>query len=568
MIAAPAESPFHAAAPGEAIRRIADDLWSELLRHSPELATAVGARTADALLDDLSRAESKRHDEVMAKLARQLTRVDNRHLEPSLRILHDVVAKAISTERLRHKSRAWLWQRMDPVRGPLVLLQPLGALAHTLRSPQDAQTLVERLRALPTQLAQLTENLSAGVKKRLVPPKAVVQGAIAQLDALAPADAARSALLAALGGAPDTFDALARERAADALAQALAHEALPALQQFRAFLETLPTRPSLGLCAVKGGDKLYARELAIHTDGSLTPEQLHEVGLEEVRRLEQELLGLGGQLALARRATPQEVLEELSALEERPWTDDAERGRAATAAFEEAATWLAPLWGFFPAQLLPLRLERVDAPGEGVRYLPGAPDGSRPALLVVKRDCRRGDLRCAVHHAFTHHLQACAAAHLTSLPPIVQHTASVATTEGGALYSERLLLESGRLTTPLQRARALQRQLLTAAYAVVDTGLHALGWKKDQALRYLQEKTGLPQGRLQQALLRCAARPAHGLGYLLGSRELIRLRGRAQDALGRRFELPRFHRALLTAVSAPMHTLESVVDAHIAERRR
>jgi uncharacterized protein (DUF885 family) len=554
----------------EQARALFERDWQWRLQNQPEFATSVGDHRYDALLTDSSLAgagKTVEHERRMLELARQLERDQ---LDGQDRLSYDlfVVAKE------RHLAKA-AFVPFDP--------QPISAqdgfqfrLSQLVAqmpfvTEEDYRNYLERINTLPRYVDGLIEQMREGMRTGWVAPKAIMAALPAQLKAMREhlGDGALSAPLRRL---PATVAPEARERLATdgrAAVQALA----PALQKLEDFVRTeyLPAaRPTIAASSLPGGPPWYAMLVKNATTTRLTPAEIHALGLKEVARIREEMAtvvrrtGFRGNLtqffAFA-RSDPRLFYRDPEAL--------LNRYRRTVA---RANAHLPQLFGVVPPDELAVKpVQAAGADSQGAAYYEaGTPE--RMAALVVNTS--RINTRpmweietLALHEGVPgHHLQVARAQAIPELPAFRRHGWYAAFGEGWALYAEGLGGELGFFRDPFSDFGRLADELLRAARLVVDTGIHAQGWPRQQALDYLNANTANPPSDNEVEVDRYIAQPGQALAYKIGQLRILALRRKAETTLGERFDERAFHDAVLENGALPLDLLEQQIERWIAAR--
>lgn len=373
----------------------------------------------------------------------------------------------------------------------------------------------------------------------------------------------------------DVDDATTRAR----IAEVSTTTVRPALQRLAAVLrdELAPVaRPDdeAGLSFVDGGDALYAAALRRHTTTDLSPEQVHALGLEVLAGLDDEWRELGGRV-LGTRDVPS-TLEALRSDPALRFSSSADIVAAVTGALERAE---AARGDWFPAyDIADCVVEEID-PVEAenaalAHYRPPAVDGSRPGahcVLTAHPEQRFSyEYEALAFHESTpgHHLQIASAQRLVHLPAYRRSLDAevCAYVEGWGLYSERLADEMGLYTGDLARLGMLSFDALRACRLVVDTGMHALGWSRGRAAEFMWQHTATTRANVDNEVNRYLAWPGQACAYMVGRREIVRLRTDAQQRLGAAFDVRGFHGVVLSQGAVPLDVLATVVDRWVSER--
>ncbi|PQO95835.1 DUF885 domain-containing protein [Massilia phosphatilytica] len=542
--------------------------WQWRLKHQPEFATNVGDHRYDALLADTSLAEQTaviEHARRMLDLARQ---IDRAQLAGQDRISLDL----FTGDQERVLARA-AFVGFDP--------QPVSAQdGLQIRFPQlvaqmpfftedDYRNYIARLNALPRHVDGIIEQMREGMRTGWTAPKAIMAGLPAQLRTLRE-HVQDGALGAPFQRLPATIPEETRTRLAGDGAAAL-RTAAGALQKLEDFVRTdyLPAaRTTIGASSLPGGAAWYAYLVKAATTTALTPAEIHALGSKEVARLRAEMEASAARTGF-KGSYPQFVAFARSDPRLFPTNADAllERYRRTIARVQAQ---LPTQFGTIPQQELavkPVQQAGADTQG-GAYYEAGTPD--RIAALVVNTS--RLDTRplwevetLALHEGIPgHHLQVARARAIDGLPAFRRHAWYPAFGEGWALYAEGLGPQLGVMRDPFSQFGRLADEQLRAARLVIDTGIHALGWPRQQAVDWLNANTANPPSDNEVEVDRMIAQPGQALAYKIGQLRIAALRARAQAALGPRFDVRAFHDAVLDNGALPLDVLEKRVDRWIA----
>ena len=453
-----------------------------------------------------------------------------------------------------------------PFGGPAMLLAV--AAVTVLGDSQTATHYLQRLRRSGMWLDQQTERLQNGAAKGRVPVAPLVEQAIAWAEAVLaePVPAA----LAAPQPPPDWDGAAAWELDRDAAA---AEVVLPALRRWvdvlRDLLPQTRSADHAGLCHLPGGAADYSRAIRSQTTLPLTAEQLHQTGLDEINLLERRAVELGAELGLSDLPAIHEALRTSSSN-----TTPQEAIEAAVRAIRRAEAHASDA---FPRPLPPPCAVSpmphvVGGSGMAPHYSPPRLDGTRPGTYWFNVDRPTAgagwDLEGVAFHETVpgHHLQLSRIQLLTDLPALQRQRDLSVFSEGWGLYAEQLAEEMGLYSGAESILGAVTAALLRAARLVVDTGLHAYGWSRRQALGFFTAHVPLPPEFIVSEIDRYIAVPGQALAYLTGKLEILRLRGEAERRLGSAFSLPEFHAAILDHGSLPMPVLQRSVESWIESR--
>jgi uncharacterized protein (DUF885 family) len=488
------------------------DAYSEWqLRELPGFATAVGDHRYDDRLTDFSEAAIARRSAFVADLAKQLQGIDRNALADQNRISYDVLGTLLDYDMRRFAvfrepdaAGADLWLAVTQFNGPQIGFAGLPALIRVSRfnSVLDYENYLKRLGAVPVQLEQLTGGLRRAMARGWLPPRVVVQRVPSQIDALLTADLGSNPLYAPFERFPGSFTAAERDRLAATGRAVLAGKVIPAYRALREFYVTeyLPAcSEGPGAAARPSWAKFYAAAVASQTTTSLTPREIHDLGLKEVERISREMDGVAKRVGF--KGTRKELAEWIKSAPEFHYANAAEM----LAAYRDIAKRVEPELPRFFAELprLPFGIRAMDA-AEGdnaEKYTRGTADGTRAGYFEanVNNVSRRakGDMVTLLLHEGVpgHHLQSARALELKDLPALRRQAFLPAYGEGWALYVESLGKELGVYDDPYAEFGYLSSEMLRACRLVVDTGIHVFGWKREQAIRYLGDNSGITEGQ-------------------------------------------------------------------------
>ncbi len=538
----------------DTLARLGDEYFDRRFAADPFLATAFGVPGYESDVPDPSRAAAARHRAELARIAAELATVDRETLNASDRISHAVLTRLLDDEQRGLR---------DGVGEVAVTASGTGPVAQMISTVPigtgtDAAYLA-RLDKLGGFFDRHLERYRQAVADGRFPTELGVRQAIAQVDGVLALPVVRDPLVKRLPG---------NARAAELVESAVR----PALMRYRTALaeDLLPvgrTGEHVGLCHVPGGTGAYLGLVRTHTTTGLTPEAIHQTGLDLVARLREEFAERGGK-ALG----TSDVAEVLSRLREDRalrFSSGEEIVDVVTDALRRAEEAV-PDW-FADYDIAPCVVTEMD-PAEAENSVLGyyqapAADGSRPGMHVV--NTHRPDLRSrfeyevlAFHESVPgHHLQIAVAQSRDDLPNFRRFAYFDAHGEGWGLYTERLGEEMGLYTGELSRLGMVSFDAWRACRLVVDTGIHHLGWSRDRAIAYLRDNTALSETNIANEVDRYIALPGQALAYMIGRLRIQHLRDRARAALGARFDIRAFHHEILAHGPLPLDTLDELIPS-------
>lgn len=543
------------------VSALADEFVEAQFDANPLLPAVLGIDLTRPGLADLGVGAERDRRAQLAEFAERARALDPDGLEPQDALTRDVVISLAEAELAQIDTGAVEYTVSDFFVAPassLLTILPMIAV----RDSGEGRAQLDRLAAIPKYLEQAAERHRAGIADGLLPVARLAEAAVEHLGRyLADPDA----------------DPLLRQPAPD---DEFAAERLRLLEQvvrpgFAAYRDALAAdvvphgRPDdrPGLCHLPDGDRRYAALARVHTTTDRTPEELHRTGLELIDRLAGEYAEIGERVFDT--SDVPEVFRRLRTDPALRWSSADELLETARAAITRAERE-APRWfGRIPPQ--PWVVEPVpaaEAPGAAPAYylLPSA-DGSRPGTYFANTHQATERFRhtaevTAFHEAIPgHHFQLSTALGLTELPLLRRIGDFTAYAEGWGLYTERLAHEMGLYSDDVSLLGMLSLDSMRAGRLVVDTGLHALGWSRQQAIDFLSENTPMPMVEITSEVDRYIGYPGQALAYMVGRLELQRIRGEAERRLGERFDIRAFHDVVLGGGALPLTVLDSVVTA-------
>ena len=560
-----------------ALEELSTAYWETYLEVSPLFATALGDSRYDDRMPDTTPAGTAEARGRFEALLVQVEALDAAALSPEDRITHSALRESLAADIAERRTGLLGWN-VDPIDGvPAELLavpdyQPL-------ETPDDGERMVARWRAMARHTDAHLETLRRSLADGQVACSPPMLRTVAILEDLLDADVSTWPLMdpARESTAIAAWSTSERERFVGALREAVEGEIRPAFVRLHDALvtEIVPSaRPddAPGMCAVPGGPDGYRHLIRMHTSLEVDAATLHRTGLEQIERIDAELTELGGRvLGLKGHA------EALAALQGDPslYFTSREGVYAKAAACLARASEAAPDWfGRLPlaaCEIVPMGAHEEDHVGAAYYRQPAA-DGSRPGQYVI--NTARPEARphyeaeaMTYHESIPgHHLQVALGQELHDLPEFRRHLGPTAYFEGWGLYAERLADEMGLYTGDIDRLGLISFDAWRAARLVVDTGIHAIGWSRQQAIDFLLAHTALTAANAADEVDRYIVLPGQALAYKTGQLELLRLRADAEAAMGDAFDIRGFHDVVLGGGALPLPTLATVV-AEWASRR-
>ncbi|HVK75092.1 MAG TPA: DUF885 domain-containing protein [Kofleriaceae bacterium] len=557
-----------------AVQALLAEHWELFLRWSPTEATTLGDHRYDDRLSPRSADAVARYRAERRALLARAAAIDPAGLDDGDRTTLLLLRGDLEAQTAADVCEDHLWA-ISPAQNPLNELSYLAEL-HRVTTPADAANLVARYRQGAQLVDDTIANLREGLRAGRVASQEVLRRVVAQLDAeLAKPTSAWAMVAPAAQARPDWTDA-ERARFAAELHAAVADGVRPALARLRAVIadELMPkgrTGRDEGLGALPDGDACYRARIREHIGVDRTAAELHQLGLDEIARLDREIAAMGARLFGA-----PDLAATLTRLRTDPalyFTTGDELEAAAGAALARAQAATPRFFGVLPrAACVMARIPDYEAPFSTIAYYRQPHyDGSKPGEYFIntyKPETRpRYELEALTWHESVpgHHLQIAIAQELGDLPMYRKLTGSTAYVEGWALYTERLADEMGLYTGDLDRLGMLSYDAWRASRLVVDTGLHAMRWTRAEAEAFMRAHTALTEVNISNEVDRYIAWPGQALAYKFGQLEIFALRREAEGRLGARFSLPAFHDVVLGGGAVSLPVLRLRVEAWIAD---
>jgi len=537
------------------------------LRADPELATAYGDYRYNDELNDYSIAAIKHRHERDREFLLHLKAIATAGFSEQDALSHEVLQHVLQQriEDWRFREYEMPVSQMD---GPHVHLADLP-LAVPFDSVQHYEDYIARLHQIPRVFAQTEEVLRAGMRDHLMPVRFLLEKVPTQCQGIVAADP----FLLPTQQFPASISPQEQQRLTHAITDAVVHEVLPAYEAFGSFIATQYARSgrsTLAVTSLPDGKQRYLNDIRSRTSVSaLSPEQIHQLGLREIDRIEADMLSIAHQQGFADLASLRESLK----------TNPRYRPTSAEQIVDDFRKYIAQmkpklpeLFGFIPGS--PVTVEAIPdfQAAMATHYQTGTPDGKRPGRVVVATShyAQRtliNDEAIAYHEGIPgHHMQLSVAQQLTGLPKFRQHGGNSGYVEGWALYAEQLGKEVGFYQDPVSDYGRLSSELFRAVRLVVDTGIHAEGWSRDQVVDFFRKYGPVDEPTIQSETDRYIAWPAQALAYKLGQLKFRELRDRAAKALGPAFDLRRFHDEMLSGGVLPLDLLDSRTDRWIRQQ--
>lgn len=547
--------------------------WEYTLSHNPEYASILGDKRWNDKLSDFSQ-ESIEKD--LAKTKEFLGRFEA--IDPAGFPEQEALTRTLLVRSFREQledARFKNWQMPVTQFYGIHIDAPQLVNLLSFATVKDYDDYTARLKALPVLMDQTAIQMRRGMAEGLMPPKFLLEKAVTQARGIADKKPEESPFATPLAKMPASFSEEDRTRIRSAVVGAIRDSVTPAYGKFTRFVkeEYAPRgRTEPGMWSLPDGQDRYATRVKRQTTTNLTPDQIHQIGIEQVAAIEKDMMVVAKRLGFA-------DWKALAASIEKDPKRHFHSREEILAAYRKFIDRMKPelpkLFGRLPkADLVVMKVEEFrEKEASGAQYNQPAQDGSRPGHVMINTsdpESRKtiSTESTAYHEGVPgHHLQIAIAQELEKLPPQRQQAFYTAFVEGWALYSERLGKEIGFYADPYSDFGRLQDEMLRAIRLVVDTGFHAKKWTRQQVVDYFHAHSAIDEVDVQAETDRYISIPGQALAYKVGQLKILELRERAKKELGSKFDVRKFHDTVLDAGALPLDVLEARVNAWIAAEK-
>jgi len=545
-----------------------DEQYESDLREFPERATDFGDYRYNDQLADHSFAAILRREKTNESFLARLQAISTADFSEEDQISHDLLVRGLQQRIADFELREYEMP-INQFNGVHTQLADLPN-AVPFDSVKHYEDYISRLHQIPRVLSETTELLRAGMKDRLMPVRFLLEKIPAQCEGIIDTNP----FLKPTKKYPATISEEDQKRLTQQISDTINSNVIPAYKAFSAFIRTeyAPQgRTSLSVTSLPDGEKRYQNAIYERTTTHMTPDEIHQLGLHEVGRIQAEMLAIAkkeGFADLASFRTSLKANPKYIPTSAEQILDDFRRYIA------QVQPKLPELFTLLPKS--PVTVEAIPAfqAATATHYVAGTPDGTRPGRVVVAtsnfRERSLGDDEATAYHEGIpgHHMQLSIQRQLTGLPKFRQHGLGFsAYTEGWALYAEQLGKEIGFYQDPVSDYGRLSSELFRAVRLVVDTGIHSKGWTRDQVVELMRKSGAVDEPTIQSETDRYIAWPAQACSYKIGQLKFLELRERARKELGPKFDIRTFHDEMLNGGSLPLDLLEARADKWIEQQR-
>ena len=557
----------------KALNDLLGEQWEYVLRTNPEFASLLGDKRFNDKSSDISLAAIERDLTATRRFLRRFQAIDTAGFSEQEKVNKALMVKNLrdgieDTELREYEMPA---NQMGGIH--LFAAQLPGLLTFT--TTKDYDDFLARMRYFPKQIDGTIDFMRGGMRDRLMPPKFLLAKVANQAQSIADQDPEKSPFAEPLTKFPVSVPEAERARIRTAFLDTIHTSVFPAYRKFATFVrdEYAPRgNPDIGMWSLPDGAHRYQVRINRGTTTNMSANEIHQIGLREVARLEGEMLDIAKKLGFNDLKTFNASVESNPELRAKSREQILNIYRKYE---DQMYEQLPKLFNRLPKAKLEVKPVEAfrEKEAAGADYQPGAADGSRPGRINVNTSDppsrKTISMESTAYHEGVpgHHMQISIAQELADLPQFRRQGGYNAFAEGWALYSEKIGKEVGFYQNPYNDYGRLQDEMLRAIRLVVDTGLHAKKWTREQVVQYFHDHSAIDEVEVQNETDRYIVWPGQALGYKIGSLKITELRERARKELGDRFDVREYHDEVLGAGALPLDVLEQRIDAWIAAKK-
>ncbi|MDK4792133.1 MAG: DUF885 domain-containing protein [Acinetobacter sp.] len=557
----------------KALNQLLQEQWEYTLKNNPETATTLGDLRYNDRWTESSKSQIEKDKKTTQNFLKRFEAIDSTGFSATDQLNKDLMIYQLK-ETLKSYDLKLYEMPFNQMWG-LHLQFPGFISSIPFDNAKQYQDYIARLKQIPIILDQGIQLAKQGQKDGLMPPKYLIEKVAKQINSIAAPAGKDSVFASPLKQFPNNISKAEQERLSREILQAIDQNVRPAYQKLGTFIQKdyLPHgRQHEGIWSLPNGDELYRFYVENNTTTLESPENIHQLGLKEVARIEAEMLKIAKAQGFNDLKSFQQSLKTNPAVFPKSREEILEIYRGYIAQMQPE---LPKLFGLLPknkVEVLPVEQYR-EKEAAGAEYHQGTPDGSRPGQVYVNTGdfSERSKISMeatAYHEAIPgHHMQIDIAQNLPNLPMFRKQPNHTAYIEGWALYAEQLGKDVGFYKDPLSDYGRLSSELFRACRLVVDTGVHYKKWTRQQMIDFMREHSALDEPDIQAEADRYIAIPAQALAYKMGQLKILELRELAKQELGDRFDIKAFHDMILNAGTLPLNILDARIKNWIKEQK-
>ena len=558
---------------GKALHALFHDYWEASLKNQPEFASMMGDKRYNDQVSDYSVKAINDWLAAEQEFLMKLAATDPTGLSDQDKVSRDLLLRDLAEDQESAEFKEWEM----PVNqmGGIYATYPQLVAQLSFTTSKDYDDWIARLHVIPKAFDQVTADMSIGIDDKRVPPKYLLEKTLEQVKQLASEKPDDSPLALPLKKFPASISTAEQARIKTEMLAAITKEVLPAYNRFARFLEVayIPVgRTDPGISSLPDGAKYYQFVIHRTTTTNLTADQIHQIGLDEVKKDEAEMLAIAQKMGF----------KDLKSFQASLKTNPKLKPASPAALLDAYRAYLTPMQAKLPqlfGKLPKAPFEVVAVPSyleknsSTAYYQQGAPDGSRPGRLFIDTynasDRNLDAVEAIAYHEGLpgHHLQVSIGQEQQGVPEFRKFDDYSAFSEGWGLYAERLGKDVGFYQDPYSDYGRLEGDIWRAIRLVVDTGVHSKHWTRQQMVDYFHDHSAIDETDVQSEVDRYIAWPSQALAYKIGQLEILALRDRAKKELGDKFDIRAFHDQVIDSGAMPLDVLEERITAWIATQK-
>lgn len=556
----------------KALNDLLQEQWEYTMHNNPLYASFLGDKRFNDQIDDFSQKHINDDLEQTRVFLTRFEAIDTAGFPDQ-----EVVSQQLMVRDLKmtiEGARFKPWEMPIDQQNGLQVEFPAVVNVLAFDSKKDYEDYISRLRKMPVLFDQTIVQMRKGISDGLMPPKLVLEEVAKQSNEIATTPAEKTPFATPFDKFPDAIGEADRKRLRESGLAAIRGSVIPAYIKFTAFVrdEYAPKgRTEPGIWSLPNGPEMYAFRVKDSTTTNLSPEEIHQLGLAQVKLIEDRMLAVAQQLGFPDLKSFYASIKTNPKLHAHSREEILDLYRKY---IDQMYAKLPDLFGRLPKERLDVKpIEEFREKEASTHYLEGTVDGSRKAHVMVNTGDFENrttlDIETTAYHEGVpgHHLQVSIAQELPGLPAFRQHENYTAYTEGWALYSEELGNEVGFFQDPYSYYGHLQDDMLRAIRLVVDTGFHYKHWTRQQVVDFFHDHSAIDEPDVQEETDRYMAWPAQALGYKVGQLEILKLRQYSKDQLGQKFDIRAFHDEVLVGGALPLDVLGNRIHNWVGQQK-
>jgi len=557
--------------PSAALNALFEEQFERNLELNPLTATFIGDYRYNDRMANTNSPEYRAADTAMdEEFLQRLLTIDREQLDYQDQLSYDIFRINIE-QSLEGNRFPFHLQPINQFRSLTSSFVQLGsgASAHPFRTVKDYEDFLSRADQFAINIDQVISNMKEGMREGVVQPRILMAKLVPQLESQLVDDPTESSFFAPVRDMPDAFSEEDRERLTGAYADKISNTIIPAFERLNNFIGDdylSAARDTVGLSALPNGAEWYAYMVRVRTTTDMTPEEIHQTGLDEVARIHAEMRGVMEEVGFD--GGLKDFFEFVNTDDQFFFDEPEELIQGYRDMADHVSELSKGLFEIFPATAFEVRRveefrEQTSSKGS---YMAGTADGSRPGVFYANAYDIKARGKWAMESLFLHeaipghHFQIMIQRENEDLPGFRRYGGFTAFSEGWGLYAESLGKEIGVFTDPYQYFGGLNAELWRSIRLVVDTGIHAKGWSRQQVLDYMYANSAVAPVRAIAEAERFMAIPGQALAYKIGQLKIREIRGNAEARLGGKFDVKKFHTQVLKDGAMPLSLLEAKID--------